>query len=60
VISFLELYAKQSGFNDDILCSLIVEITISNVCILTAPPGEKKLIRVHEDKTFVDIELDQR
>jgi DNA-binding protein YbaB len=73
VIHFLQLYAEQNGLNDDILCSIIVEITFSCTYIVTAPPGEKKLIRVYKkdkpykkhetdkkDETFVDIELDQR
>jgi hypothetical protein len=61
VIDFLKVYAEQSTLNDDILCSLIVSITFSSKCILTAPPGEKKLIRVHKkDDTFVNIELNQQ
>jgi hypothetical protein len=61
VIPFLELCAKQNDLDDDILCSLIVSITFSSKFILTAPPGERKLIRVHKkDDTSVDIELDQQ
>jgi hypothetical protein len=61
VIPFLELYAKQNDLNDNILSSLIVSITFSSKFILTAPPGERKLIRVHKkDDTSVDIELDQQ
>jgi hypothetical protein len=61
VIDFLKLYAEQNTLDDEILCSLIVSITFSSKCILTAPPGEKKLIRVHKkDDTFVNIELNQQ
>jgi hypothetical protein len=61
VISFLELYAKKNDLDDDILCSLIVSITLSSKCILTAPPGKRKLIRVRKvDETFVNIELNEQ
>jgi hypothetical protein len=61
VISFLNLYSEHSGLNDDILRSLIVSITLSSECLLTAPPGEEKLIRVYNDEKFDDdIELNQQ
>jgi DNA-binding protein YbaB len=61
VISFLELYANQNDLDDVILCSLIVSITLSSECILTAPPGRKKLIRLpKENEKFVDIELNEQ
>jgi DNA-binding protein YbaB len=61
VVSFLELYANQNDLDDDILCSLIVSITLSSKCMLTAPPGEKKLIRVRtEDEKFINIELNEQ
>ncbi|CAF1094569.1 unnamed protein product [Didymodactylos carnosus] len=60
VTSFLELYSKQGDSNSDVLCSLIVSITLSSSCLLTAPPEQKNSIRVHENETSVDIELDER
>jgi hypothetical protein len=61
VIPFLKLYAKQNDLNDNILCLLIVSITFSSKCILTASLGEKKLIRVRKkNEKCVDIELDQQ
>ena len=58
VIPFLNLYANQNGLNADI-CSLIVIITVSSDCILTAPPNQRRLIRVQQNDLFVDIEMDE-
>ncbi|CAF4922715.1 unnamed protein product, partial [Rotaria socialis] len=59
IIPFLKLYANQNDLNDEILCSLIVLITISSNYILTAPPNQKRLIRAHYNETFADIEMDE-
>jgi hypothetical protein len=59
VIDFLKLYANQNNLNDEILCSLIVLSAISSDCIFTAPPDQKKFIRIYEKDTFVDIEMDE-
>ena len=58
VIDFLNLYANQNGLNDDIR-SLIVLITMSSNCIVTAPPDQKRLIRVQKNDLFEDIEMDE-
>jgi hypothetical protein len=60
VISFLKLYSEHNDLNDDILRSLIVSITLSSKCLLTAPPGEKKVIRVYNYEKIDDIELNQQ
>ncbi|CAM4836581.1 unnamed protein product [Rotaria magnacalcarata] len=59
IIPFLKFYAIQNDLDDEILCSLIVLITISSNYILTAPPNQKRLIRAHYNETFVDIEMDE-
>jgi hypothetical protein len=59
VIPFLRLYAKQNHLGNNVLCSLIVLITISSSCILTAPPAQNKLIRVYEKDSIVDIEMEE-
>jgi hypothetical protein len=59
VIPFLELYANQNGLNHGYLRSLIVSITMSSTCILTAPPNQTSLIRIHENETYVDIEMNE-
>jgi hypothetical protein len=60
VIPFLKLYANQNGLNQEYLRSLIVSITMSSICILTVPPNQTNLIRVHENETYVDIEMNER
>ena len=58
VIDFLNLYANQNGLNADI-CSLIVIITVSSDCILTAPPEQKMSIRFYQNETYTDIRMDE-
>jgi hypothetical protein len=59
VIPFLKLYANQNGLNHGYLRTLIVSITMSSTCILTAPPNQTSLIRVHENETYDDIEMNE-
>ncbi|CAF1195124.1 unnamed protein product [Rotaria sordida] len=58
MIYFLNLYANENDMNYDIL-SIIISITMSSDCILTASPEQKKLIRVHEEESFTDIEMNE-
>jgi hypothetical protein len=59
VIPFLALYAKPNNLNGDILCRIIVSITMSSDCFLTALSEEKKkkLIRIYHEDTSEDIEF---
>jgi hypothetical protein len=59
VVPFLRSYASSNGSIQNILCSLIVSICFSNPCILTAPSGERRLIRVHENNKSVLIVLSE-
>ncbi|CAF3435491.1 unnamed protein product [Rotaria sp. Silwood1] len=59
IIPFLELYGKSVGFNEETLRSLIVSIALSSSCIVMASPEQTTSIRVHENETFVNIELGQ-
>jgi hypothetical protein len=59
VIPFLKLYANQNGLNHEYLRALIVSITMSSTCILTAPPNQTSVIRVHENETYDDIEMNE-
>jgi hypothetical protein len=50
VSAFLQLYVKRNDLDANILCKLIVLITMSSTCLLTASP----------DNTFIgDIEMDE-
>jgi hypothetical protein len=59
IIPFLKLYIISNASNENNLCSLIVAIAFSSTYILTAPPGEKKIIRVFENDKFEDISLSE-
>lgn len=63
IIPVLQSYAKSTGQNDNILRSLLISITFSTGCFLTAPLGAEKVIQVHKvrkDDEFKTIRLDEQ
>jgi hypothetical protein len=63
IIPVLQLYADSTDQNDNILRSLLISITFSTGCILTAPLGTEKVIQVHKihnDDQFTEIRLDEQ
>ncbi len=63
IIPVLQLYADSTDQNDNLLRSLLISITFSTGCILTAPLGTEKVIQVHKirkDDRFTEIRLDDQ
>ena len=63
VVPFLQLYAQQTGQNDDILRKLIVSITFSTKCLITAASDPVKCILVHQlrqNDQFINIRLGEQ
>ena len=63
IIPVLQSYADSTDQNDNILRSLLISITFSTGCFLTAPLGTEKVIQVHKvrkDDEFTEIRLDEQ